>query len=483
MSHLDEAISRYNKILEGPAHKDLSWVKLLHERMEAERLSAGGRLLCPFLRPNFVTRRQYESMVRTGEALISAIERMEQIVLGSPALLSRMQLLPAEKMLATVDPGYQMSEVAARFDLHLSNGTLQVVQYNTDSSSGLAWGEELADIFYDCPPVKEFRKRYNLTRVGGKKYFLLALLKAYKQFTAGKNQARNANNGHRNGHNGNGHNGNGHDGNGNGQIKKPNIAILELRGPFTAGGPGEYELIRDFFREEGYATEIVSPEQLDYRGGVLRSGSFAIDLIYRRVSVQEFLIRFDLSHPLVQAYRDHAVCVVNSFRSEMTHKKALFALLTDEALTARFPAAERKAIKDHVPWTRLVAAGKTNYHERPVDLLDFINQTREKLVLKPNDDDSEQQSFAGSEMDQQSWERAVRQAQRLPYVVQERVEPVRSVFPMMNYGHLEYREMQVDVHPQAFLGKVSGCASWLSSGAGAYSSSAGLAPTFIIDPK
>ena len=208
MSHLDEAISRYNKILEAPAHKDLSWVKLLHEQMEAERLSAGGRLLCPFLRPNFVTRRQYESMVRTGEALISAIERMEQIVLSSPALLGRMQLLPAEKMLAAVDPGYQMSEVAARFDLHLSNGTLQVVQYNADSSSGLAWAEGLADIFYDCPPVKEFRKRYNLTRVGGKKYFLLALLKAYKQFSASKMPNRN-------GHNGNGHNGNGNGHNGN----------------------------------------------------------------------------------------------------------------------------------------------------------------------------------------------------------------------------------------------------------------------------
>ena len=451
MSHLQEAISRYNKILEAPPHKDLSWVKILHERMETERLSAGGRLLCPFLRPNFVTRRQYESMVRTGEALISAIERMEQIVLASPALLSRMQLLPAEKMLAAVDPGYNLSEVAARFDLHLSNGTLQVVQYNADSPSGLAWAEGLADIFYDCPPVKEFRKRYTLTRMGSKKAFLAALLKAYKQF---------------------------------GGHKKPNIAILEFRTPFASGGQSEYELFRDFFREAGYQTEIVSPEQLEYRNGVLRSGNFDIDLIYRRISAQEFLMRFDLSHPLVHAYRDHAVCVVNSFRSEMTHKKALFGLLTDETLTAKFPAAERKAIRDHVPWTRLVAFGKTTYQERTVDLLDFIQQHREKLVLKPNDDYSDQHSFAGSELDQAAWERALRQAQRSAYVVQEKVEPAMSVFPMMTYGHLEYREMQVDVRPQAFLGKVSGCASWLSGGAaGAYSSSGGLAPTFILDEK
>jgi len=44
--------------------------------------------------------------------------------------------------------------------------------------------------------------------------------------------------------------------------------------------------------------------------------------------VQEFLLRFDLTHPLVRAYRDHTVCVVNSFRSELAHKKAMFGLLT-----------------------------------------------------------------------------------------------------------------------------------------------------------
>jgi hypothetical protein len=167
----------------------------------------------------------------------------------------------------------------------------------------------------------------------------------------------------------------------------------------------------------------------------------------------------------------------------MAHKKALFGLLTDETLTAKFPAAERRAIHDHMPWTRLVTPGKTTYHEKPIDLLDFIHQNREKLVLKPNDDYSDQHSFAGSELDQSAWERAIRQSQRTPYVVQEKVEPARSVFPMVTYGHLEYREMQVDVHPQAFQGKVSGCASWLSAGAGAYSSSGGLAPTFIIDQR
>ena len=330
MTQLDEAISRYHRILESEPYRDLRWVKNLQEQMEARQLSAGGRLLCPFLRPNFVTQKQYDNLVKTGEALISAVDRMLRLALASPQLLSRMQLFPAEKMLAAIDPGYEMSEVSAQLDLQIQNGSLHVLQYNSDALTGAAWSEGLSDLFYDCPPVKEFRRRYTVTRMGGKKPFLNALLKAYKMFSGPG-------------------------------AKKPNIGILEFRDPT---GRSEYEIFRQYFQAEGFNTEIVTPEQLEYRNGVLRSGDFNIDLIYRRISAQEFLLRFTLNHPLVQAYRDHKVCVVNSFRSELSHKKAMFALLTDESLTAKFPPNERKAIREHLPWTRVVKAGKTDISRR-----------------------------------------------------------------------------------------------------------------------
>ena len=449
MSQLDDAIVRYNKLLETGPCRDLAWVDELHQRMEEKHLSAGGRLICPFLRPNFITRRQYETLVKTSESLISAIDRMQRMVLSSPVLLARMELLPAEKMLAGIDPGYQIPEVASRLDSQVCNGSMHVLRYNADSPTGAAYTEALSDLFFDSPPVKEFRKRYTLTRVGGKKHLLGALLKAYRQF---------------------------------GAHKKPNIAILEFR-PAYHSEQSEYQLFRDFFREEGYAVEIVSPDQLEYRNKVLRKGNFEIDLIYRRISVQEFLMRFDLTHPLVRAYRERTVCVVNSFRSELAHKKAMFGLLTDTALTSKFPATERKAIHDHVPWTRLVSATKTTYNDVTIDLPEFIAENREKLVLKPNDDYSDMHSFFGWELDDAAWDRAIKQAMRAPYVVQERVDPVRAVFPMVTYGHLEFKELQVDVHPHAYLGKVLSCSSRLSSGHAGFSSVGGLVPTFILDSK
>jgi hypothetical protein len=450
MSQLDEAVVKYNKLLETGPYKDLEWAEALQQRMESGNLSAGGRLICPFLRPNFLSRRQYENLVKTGESLIGAIDRIQEMVMESPALQTRLDLLPAEKMLASIDPGYQAWEVAARLDSHLVNGHLHFVQYNADSPTGAGYADALADLFFEAPPIKEFRKKYTLTRAGSRKFLLQALLKSYKQF--------------------------------GGASKKPNIAIVEFRSTYGTG-QSEFQFYRDFFREEGYAVEIVSPEQLEYRNGVLRKGSFEIDLVYRRLGVQEFLLRFDLNHPLVKAYRERTVCVVNSFRSELAHKKAMFGLLTDETVTARFPAVERKAIRDHVPWTRLVAAAKTTYDDKTVDLPEFIVQNRERLTLKPNDDYSDQHTYFGWEMDASGWDRALKQAMRTPYVVQERVEPVRSIFPLMSYGQLEFREMQVDVHPHAYLGKVQGCSSWVSSGKSGFSTASGIVPTFILDPK
>ncbi len=333
----------------------------------------------------------------------------------------------------------------------LHDGTLKFTNHHADAPAGVLYGDALADLYYEAPPVKEFRKKYKLKKLGGTKFLLSALVKSYKEF--------------------------------GGKQKKPRIAIAELKQPFS-GGAGDYAQLADFFSSEGYATEVVSPDQLEYRNGVLRRGEFAIDILYRRIRLQEFLVRFDLSHPMVRAYKEHAVCMVNSFRAEVGAKRAIFDLLTDDAVTAKFPALERKAIKEHIPWTRVVQAAKTTHKGHTVDLPDFVMKHRAKLILKPNDDSPDQHSFRGAETDDIGWEKALRQAMRTPYVVQEVADPAKVVFPLMQYGSLMMKEMQVDVHPHSFYGKVQGCSSWLSIiGSQSFSTLTGLAPTFVLEGK
>src|SRR5260370_11848522 len=78
--------------------------------------------------------------------------------------------------------------------------------------------------------------------------------------------------------------------------------------------------------------------------------------------------------------------MVNRFRSKIIHKKALFAVLTDARHTKLFSEEERAMITGHVPWTRQVRAGRSDYYGDEIDLLTFIGEKRDPLVLKPNDD-------------------------------------------------------------------------------------------------
>jgi len=410
----------------------------------------GSRLASPFLRPHFISRKQYEQLSKAGEALQAAIERIETHALSTPNLLQRMELLPAERMLALIDPGYSFLHVTSLLNTNLNNGSMRFRNYQASSANGLAYGELLADMFYDAPPVKEFRKKHTLTKFGGTKYLLSALLKAYKAY---------------------------------GGKKQPNIAVLEFKQPFQTIDGAEYMVLVELFRKQGYKAELVNPEQLDYRNGVLTKGDYQIDLLYRASSLQEFLLRFDLNHPLVKAYRDGKVCIVNSFRAELAQKRALFSLLTDEQLTAKFPAVERKAIASFIPWTRIVVASKTQKAGETIDLPEYISANKDGLLLVPNDSSGALPVFDGLSTDQVAWDRALKQALRERYVVQERSEAVTAKFPVLFQGSMEMREMNVDVHPHMFLGEVKSCTAHLSAANSGFSTMEGVAASFLLDSK
>lgn len=447
---VDDAVVRYHKILESQPFADLAWAESLADRMRGHGMVVGERLASPFLRPHFISKKQYEQLSKASEALLSAIERVETLALQTPALLQRMELLPAERMLASIDPGYSFLHVASLLNTNLNNGSLQFRNFQASSAMGLAYGELLADMFYDAPPVKEFRKKYSLTKLGGTKNLLSAILKAYKAY---------------------------------GGKKQPNIAVLEFKQPFQTIDGAEYTVLVELFRKHGYQTELVSPEQLDYRNGTLSKGDFKIDLLYRASSLQEFLMRFDLTHPLVRAYRDGKVCMVNSFRAELAQKRAMFSLLTDETVTAKFPVVERKAISNFIPWTRIVTQSKTERNGQTIDLPEFITNNKDELVLIPNDSTGALPVFDGPSTDKAAWDRALKQALRERYVVQQWTAPVTAKFPVLFYGAMEMRDMQVDLHPHMFLGELKSCTAHLTASNSGFSTMEGVAATFLLNSK
>jgi uncharacterized circularly permuted ATP-grasp superfamily protein len=248
----------------------------------------------------------------------------------------------------------------------------------------------------------------------------------------------------------------------------------------------EFELFREYFESQGYPSIIASPDELEFSDNRLRVGDFEIDIVYKRLLVNEYLPIMKQQPALLDAYRAGAICMVNSFRSKIIHKKALFAVLTDSRYRSLFSANEQEMIAGHVPWTRRVRAVRTDYFGEAIDLIEFIDARRDRLVLKPNDDYGGHGIYIGWNLDEIGWDEALHNAlANGDYLVQERVPTARESFPAITAdGTIQFAEQLVDLDPLLFNGKVGSAFTRLSSNELAnVTAGGGMVPTFVISRK
>jgi uncharacterized circularly permuted ATP-grasp superfamily protein len=156
--------------------------------------------------------------------------------------------------------------------------------------------------------------------------------------------------------------------------------------------------------------------------------------------------------------------MVNPFCCKLLHKKASLAVLQDERNAHLFDRDELAAIEAHIPWTRLIEERRTVRSGQPIDLVPFILEHREQLVLKPNDDYGGRGVVLGWLVDQRGWEQAVQTALAEPYIVQERVALPSEPFPSLRDGRLQVSDRLLDTDPYVFYGTyVDGCLTRLST--------------------
>jgi uncharacterized circularly permuted ATP-grasp superfamily protein len=243
----------------------------------------------------------------------------------------------------------------------------------------------------------------------------------------------------------------------------PRIAIVDWREVKTYN---EFLIYQEHLAAQGYESVIVDPEELTYTGGKLRAGDFEIDVVYKRVVTGELLEEFGLDHPLFEAARDGAVCVVNSFRVQMLYKKMSFVLLSDPTYAPLFDAEEQALIAKHIPWTRNLRAGYTTYQNQRIDLIPFVQQNKDRLVIKPNGEYGGRGVVLGWECDPSAWEQALAEALQGSFVVQERVRVGAEPYPSYVDGQLVLSERYFDLDPYVWQGcRAEGCGIRLSASA------------------
>ena len=216
---------------------------------------------------------------------------------------------------------------------------------------------------------------------------------------------------------------------------------------------------------------------------MLRAGGQRIDVVYRRVLTSELLARPDVAGPLVRAYLDGTVTVVNSFRAKLLHKKMSLALLSDDRYAALYTGAQAKAIATHIPWTRRMREGHTTYRGKVVDLVDLVTAKRDRFVLKPNDEYGGKGVVLGWTVDQHEWDQTVLAGLTASCVVQEKVPVPRYPFPVLLNGQVHYLDLAIDHDPYLFWGKVSGCLTRLSSSAllNVTAGAGSVVPTYVVE--
>jgi hypothetical protein len=423
----EQAIAHYHELLLSDQTLASRVFEKLHDTMRANRLVYGDRPISVALRPHLLERLQFEAHKTVAELIGRALEKIAAAAVQSPALMTQLGLTEAEQRVVLIDPGFARAAITTRLDGFVQGRDIKFVEYNAENPSSLSDQEGLNRVLFELPVMSMFAQRYRLQQFSPVERLLASLLAVYREW------------------------------NGNGV---PNIAIVDWKNLPTAS---EFILLRDHFAACGVPTIICSPDELEYNRGRLRCGDFEIDLVYKRIIIHEFLARYDETHPLLRAYMNQDVCLVNPFRCKIMHKKASFELLTDEAYASWFNSRERAAIARSIPWTRRMADQRTTYNGHSVELLDFVRQNRAGLVLKPNDDYGGHGVYFGPQLDERAWDEAIATALSSDYVVQEAVDLSPEQFPIFDQSDWKLQPMYVDTNPFLFSGKVCGAMVRLSN--------------------
>lgn len=424
----------------------------LSDQQRRRGLAFGDRPLCTVLRPRFLLPQQYSWLKSVVGTLLAALDKALAAALADGSFRRQFALSELEEELVQQDPGFNPSPTA-RLDSFWITETeeLRFTEYNAETPAAPAYNEVLSEVFLGLPILREFLRRYEVRPLPARHSVLHALVDAYQRWS--------------------------------GRRGAPRIAIVDWREVPTRS---EFLLFQEYFQSQGLASALVDPREMEYRNGRLRSGDFEIDLIYKRVLVSELLERGGLQHPMVRAVREGAVCMVNPFRCKILHKKASLAVLSDEANAHLFTPEERRIIDAHVPWTRRVVERQTTHLGRRVDLLPFIIENRERLVLKPNDEYGGKGIVLGWLTDPGRWNEAAEAALAEPYVVQERIALPSEPYPSVVEGRLKWVDRMLDTDPFVFYGRyMDGCLTRISTAALLNVTAGGgsTVPTFVIEKR
>jgi hypothetical protein len=192
-------------------------------------------------------------------------------------------------------------------------------------------------------------------------------------------------------------------------------------------------------RGVGLHASLADPRELRLVRGEIMLGRRPVDIVYRAIELRDILA-IERAHGTLRALREAVRLgrVLSPIEGDLDHK-SLLEVWSSPRFTRLFTAAERAALRRHVPWTRLLGERRTESPGgRTVDLPSYARRRRTELVLKPNRSCGGEGILIGRDTSQVTWDRAVARGVRgtAPAVVQSLVRGATLESPALVRGRV-----------------------------------------------
>ena len=445
---LARAIHDYHALIEhdlGAAEEQLD---LLRGLQLERNVTFGDRAMAHSLRPTFLTERTYNRvqdvvyLIRQAVLTIAANTFNDEQVLRDELGMEDWEL-----ELAAIPTNVVRLSALSRMDSFLTQDSFKFVEVNGESPAGIAYVHHLARIYRELPLFQQFEQTHPVRFVSPMEHTWTALLRTYHEEFDGREP-------------------------------QPCIAIVDHLDVPTIH---EFHHLQRYFDLMGCDCEVVDPRQLELHDGWVYANGKKIDILYRRLLLNEFWAIRDECEAFLNGYIAQKTCYLNSFRTKLVHKKALFAFLTDERYTRLLTSEQREAIRDHIPWTRMLREQKTTFRGLKIDLLEFVRANRKYFVIKPNDEYGGKGVTLGFAASQAEWDDAIAQSFEGRYVVQEVVDIHREPFLVQVDGSWDLVPTIIDLDPYLNGPLMGGCLTRTSaSNLANVTAGGGTLPMFIL---
>lgn len=445
---LETAIAHYHSLIARDLTAAESQLEELRQRQLDGRVTFGTRAMAHSLRPTLMTESTYAAVQQTVHLIREAIlDVAARCFNDREVLVNELGLHEWEIELAAIPTNVIRLSALSRIDSFLTESSFKFVELNAESPAGIAYIHELAGIYRELDVFREFCTTHPVRFVSPMEHTLAAMTQTYHEEFDGKEE-------------------------------RPAFAIVDHLDVPTIH---EFNLLKAYFERMGFPCEISAPQDLECRDGWIYANGRRIDIVYRRLLMNEFHAMRDECKAYLDGYVAQKTCFLNSFRTKLVHKKALFALLTDEKYAAALTGEQREAIRKHIPWTRMLRPQTTAYGGVPIDLIEFVRANRSKFVIKPNDEYGGKGVTLGFAASESGWDDAIEHASHERYVVQEVVDIHREPFFVKTVDSWELVPTIIDLDPYLNGPLMGGCLTRTSAGNLAnVTAGGGTLPMFIL---